>query len=185
MRLAAPCEISLLSHSLLICQILPKTRRCVEIHRQSLKMLSQLVSKQIITARSDIKKHPSWVDRGSTSCTQLTSLQSNAPLRLLCCGRVKSAKPNRKIHKSTENKCINERKGYNSNTPETGGFPHSMKFEHRGETEMTTNCAELRVPFSPALWNYIPVNQHQQCQNPKQKHIPRASFHRMIWRGAG
>lgn len=63
MRLAAPCEISLLSHSLLIGQILPKTQCCVEIQRQCLKLLSQLefvilysnVSKQIITARSDIK----------------------------------------------------------------------------------------------------------------------------------
>lgn len=87
----------------------------------------------------------------------------------------KCAKPNRKIHKSTENKCINGMKGYDSSNQ---GSPHSKKYEQRGETEVTTNCVELYVPFSPTLWNYIPINQHQRCQNAKQKHIPRASFHR-------
>lgn len=140
MRLAAPCEISLLSHSLLVCQILPKTQCCAEIQRQCRKMLSQLefvifnskVSKQIITAQSDIKLHPSWVNRGLTSCTQLTSLQSNAPLCLLCWGGVKCAKPNRKIHKSTENQCINETKGYNSTHQGRRGSPlHEIRVQRR------------------------------------------------------
>lgn len=55
------------------------------------------------------------------------------------------------------------------NTAENWGFPHSIKCEQGGETEMTTNCAELCVPLSPALWNHILINQHQQSQNPKQK----------------
>lgn len=82
-----PCEISLLSHSLLWFLLI----HCcgVEIQTAWLEILSQLewvifnsaVSKQIIKVRSDIQQHWSWVNRGLTSCTQLTSPHSSA----LCC----------------------------------------------------------------------------------------------------
>lgn len=116
MGLAMPCEISLLSHRLLICQILPKTQCRVEIHSHCLKMqkpawichfltvkhFNSNVLKHVIMARSDINYHSSWVNGGLTSCTQLTSMQGNATLCLLGCDCVKCANPNKKVFKLTE-----------------------------------------------------------------------------------
>lgn len=47
------------------------------------------------------------------------------------------------------------------------GFPHIMKYDHKGETETTTICSALRVPFSPPLWNYIP--RKSPSATPKSK----------------